>query len=225
MSSEGDLEIIRAEGTRLADVAESAPHAVIEIYRWDLTGLVVHTGRVHRRTTEILSQRRTERISRPPAPETGIIEWFREGVEEMCTAIAETPEDVEVFTFGMGDRASFWLDRMLLETVVHRWDAENAAGEPSIIPTDLARRGIEEFSRMWAGLLAPHEKVTFEAEDSGDAWSLISEGDGSRLVPGKGTANITDTASNLYLWLMGRIGLDAPETVTAAIAGLSRPPN
>jgi uncharacterized protein (TIGR03083 family) len=75
--------------------------------------------------------------------------------------------------------SSFWVRRMVFETVMHRIDAEMALAEPSApIPSALAAEGIDEFLTV----VLPHEtrqwnhQYTSDLSDWGQRWLRVSAG-------------------------------------------------
>jgi uncharacterized protein (TIGR03083 family) len=136
----------------------------------------------------------------------------------------------------------FWIRRMAQETVIHRIDAELAAGRPvSPIPDDLAVDGIDEVLKLFVGygsshwvddfgdlLDTPDERPVSVSTDH-HAWTLTAEAaeDGR---PGR--VNVTDAGVDgealvsgdpvpLLLWLWNR-GDDASVRVSGDAALLQQ---
>lgn len=209
------IAIIRRESARLADVARTEPTAPIPHYAgWAMTDLISHTGSVHRRTIDIVRNLHTDNPGRTNAPAMGpeeLIDWFEAGANEMVDLLESADPSTPVWGFGPSPNVGFWRSRMALETSVHRLDAEEAIGEGQDLEAELAAAGIDEFGIMWlSGLPVPESAsgpyVALEATDSGTRW-VISAEDIFTLSRSDEPAQVTlrDIASDLYLFLIGRI--------------------
>jgi len=212
---------IRADAEALAVAAVSDPGAAIVRYPgWTQLDLLIHTGSVHRRTTEIVRNRSLERLGRvfPPDEEwSTVLPWFRDGAAEMADLLEHTDPRTPVWAFGPDQSVGSWRVRMALETAVHRWDAERAVGDSAPIDARLAERGIDEFGVMWAASI-PTEGVAgslgLRAAGGDHGWTLEVADGTVRLRSGADAAadvTVAGTASNLYLWLLGREPLDVLE--------------
>jgi uncharacterized protein (TIGR03083 family) len=211
------LEHLRSDGDRLLAVAVEAPDAdVTTCPGWDMIDLVGHTGGVHRWVTEVVRTRATQRIRRDPlgdAPDRGVdavAQWFGAGLAELESTLATTGPETEVWNWADGRPApaAFWIRRMAQETVIHRCDAEAAAGLPSVIDAALAADGIDEFLSFVTRDDPPagfDGQLSLVATDVDAGWHLgltpdrivlREAADGGDLVRG--------TASDLYLWLVHR---------------------
>ena len=96
---------------------------------WTLHDLVEHLGGVHRWARQILltGQRVDET---PTAGDRDLAGWFAEGAEALLETLAAADPAAATWSFTADRTAGFWRRRQALETVVHRWDAQQAAGEP-----------------------------------------------------------------------------------------------
>ncbi|HUY54221.1 MAG TPA: maleylpyruvate isomerase family mycothiol-dependent enzyme [Candidatus Nanopelagicaceae bacterium] len=122
---------------------------------WAVRDAVVHLGFVHRVNASRLRRRSRSRDDRdsPTAPDDGQLPaWFAEGVAQLEEAAAGIDPTTPVWNWsGQDQTAGFWFRRMAHETVVHRWDVEAAALDPSSVPPGLAQDGIDEFFEVfWA---------------------------------------------------------------------------
>jgi len=210
------IAVIRAEAARLAQVARSEPHAPIPRYAgWSMTDLIGHTGSVHQRTIHIATTLPTENPGREPAPPLDppeLIDWFEAGANEMADLLADGDPSQAVWGFGPDPTIGFWTTRMALETAVHRIDAEEAVGMDDDLDQHLSALGIDEFGIMWlAGLPVPENAsggyVALEPTDLDVRW-VISAGESFSISRDSDTpaqASFSDIASDLYLFLLGRI--------------------
>lgn len=115
---------------------------------WDLRALVEHLGCVHRWATEIV---RTGRVAAEPTADnvSDLAGWFAEGADGLLTALASTDPEQSTWSFTTDRTAGFWRRRQALETLVHRWDAQRAVGEPAPLDAELAGDGIAEVADLF----------------------------------------------------------------------------
>jgi uncharacterized protein (TIGR03083 family) len=239
MDSAQLLEFLADDGAALADAAEGRLDLpVATCPDWTLAQLVAHLGRVHGWVCATVAAG-GERASRPaaddvPSEPDALLRWYRAGLDRLVTALDVDPETPAwTFSGSAPNNVGWWQRRQALETAVHRWDAQSAAGvSPAPIDAGLAVEGIDELlTEFLPGLLSAHTpdglKGTFHlhATDTPGEWWL--DFDAADQAPkrehAKADTALRGPASGLYLWLMNRqtpeqAGLDAfgrPETVTA----------
>jgi uncharacterized protein (TIGR03083 family) len=135
---DGDA-LLHAAGRNLTATVPSCPG-------WTTLDLLDHLGRVYRFAAR---QARSEEPLPPDdtdlAPEVVPAETA-DALAELLLVLRETDPQAPAWNW---DRdapavAGYWSRRMALETVVHRWDAENATGTPAPIDPALACDGIDE---------------------------------------------------------------------------------
>ena len=117
------------EGALLVEaVRRSGPDApVAACGGWAVRDLAAHVGQVHRWATTIA---RTGQAADEDdwAPEDDVLAgWLEEGLEDLCAALATDP-DRPCWTFAGPTTVRWWQRRQAVETLVHRIDAEQAAG-------------------------------------------------------------------------------------------------
>jgi uncharacterized protein (TIGR03083 family) len=215
------LDHVRADGAALAAAARNAPHArVPSCPDWDMTGLVGHAGSVHHWVTEIVRTKATERIKRQYAPEApkepkAVLAWYDEGLTGLLEVLGRADPEEPVWNWFDSRPAPtrFWHRRMAQETAVHRWDAQAAAGDPQPIDTALAVDGIDEFLGFVAAEL-PRQPIDglqgslhLHATDTDGEWSIVLAPQSleHRREHAKADAAVRGTASDLFLWLVGRL--------------------
>lgn len=226
MESARLLEALATDFARLREVATTADlnAPVPSCPGWTIADLVRHVGEVYLHKVECM------RLGSHPEP------WPPAGIkaEEPVALLdrsyaaltaefaARDPRDAAFTWYGPDQTVGFWLRRMAQETVVHRVDAEIAAGvEITEIPDDVALDGIDEFlvafveygSKTWpdeyGGVLAATDGRSVRLETSGAAWLIrptpeavevrASDVDGAAaVVSGKPPA--------LLLWAWNRTG-------------------
>jgi uncharacterized protein (TIGR03083 family) len=119
--------------------------------------------------------------------------------------------------------AGFWLRRMAQETVIHRIDAELAAGLPSVrVPDDLALDGVDEVLTRFLGYFSPDPAGWYLAEADGTSAIVVSSGGSGWTVRPSQSAEVTVSAGAddspratvsaapdpMLRWLWGRAGND-----------------
>jgi uncharacterized protein (TIGR03083 family) len=182
-----------------------------------MSDLLSHTGSIMGRTTIVCRESRQERPETPRLPDGGnAVDWFEDQLRELVAVLAEAEPDTKVWGFGSTPSVRFWMRRMLIEVGVHRFDAEAAWGDPDSLLDTVAIAGLEEFGEMWLPRLGNVATIRLLATDFGRTWLL---GDGEP------EAQVTGTASDVYLRLMSRPSpVVLPEAWATAVEGLSPPP-
>lgn len=218
MSSTVDL-IDSEAAALLATAAADLTVPLVAYPDWAMLDLLVHTGSVHRRTTRIVAERLSERPDRvyPPSEDPEELpRWFEDGYREMVGVLRSADPAMPVWGFGRAPTVAFWVTRMALETSLHRWDAQRAVGTPHPFSSEIAVDGIDEYGwlhRPPRPAAWPHEGdfLGLHARDAEVHWVLADAGDRFRMRrDGAATlAGASGEASELYLWLMGRIASDA----------------
>lgn len=179
-----------------------------------MADLVTHTASIHARTTAICETLPEERIPAPQIP-TGAdpVAWYEGQLEEMVEALRDADPNTPVWTFTTGGTIAFWVRRMLIETGVHRWDAQQALEDPDDLPEEVSEAGLDEFESMWLPRLPELPTLEVVAIDLGRSWVY---------GPGRGE-RVEDEASRLYLRLMSRPGARLPQVWEKAVDGLGGP--
>jgi uncharacterized protein (TIGR03083 family) len=183
---------------------------------WDVAKLCSHVGTVQRwatmamRTSAEPDRRQLERAQ--PGAE---IDYLEAGLAPLLAALQSRPADDPVWNWsGLQQVAGFWPRRLTHETSVHRWDAEQAIGQTTVIPTDIAIDGIDElFDVFVPARLGGRDGIDiggtihFHATDADGEWTW-STGDGVFTVNrghAKGDCAVRGPASDLLLLLWRRI--------------------
>lgn len=180
-------------------------------------GLLAHTGAILGRSSLICRNLLMER-PQSPRPDEGddIADWFEERLDEVLTVFRECDPTAPVWGFVPDPTVGMWITRMLIEVGVHRWDAEQAFGEPGPIHDEVAEAALEEFGMMWFPRLEGVQPLALTATDLGRHWHY---GDRDPVVTVEGSA------SDLYLRLMSRPSpVQLPEDWAEAVDSLAPPP-
>lgn len=218
MNAERDLATIEYEAWRIIELGRQTPDREVPQYpTWSLTDLVMHVAGVHGRTTTICRDLPQERVPRPRLPDgADPFEWAAVQLSGMLEALADADPAAEVWTFVDDPALGFWVRRMVIETGVHRWDAQGAVGEAEPLLDRVARHGLDEFDQLYLPKLGEVQPVLLHAINLERSW---------RMGEGEPTAVVEDTASNLFLRLMSRPGASLPTDWETAVDALAPPPN
>ena len=213
-----NLESIQSEGRRLVEAVRRDPDATVPQYPgWSLSDLASHTASIHGRSVLICEELPTERISAPRLPEgMTAVDWCEMTLAEMVEAFRAADPTTAVWAFGPSQNIGFWENRMLIETGVHRWDADQAHGDPDPLTSQVAVAGLDEFADMWLPHLGEVQELEAHAVDQDRRW----------IYPGSGSqASVSATASDIYLSMLGRTStVTLPDDWHLAVNSLAPPP-
>ena len=208
---------------------------------WTLRQLVTHVGRAHRWAAEITRTRSEAFIPFREVPDGKLpgeraeqCGWLQAGAALVVDAVREAGSDL-VWTFTGPAPAGFWIRRMAHETLVHRADAQLAAGaEPEpVIEAEVAADAIDEWLMLATGGILGNadERTTplpagaglhIHATDDGlgsrGEWMIRHDARGLTVEPGhgKGDAALTGPAASLLLVLMRRRPVSDPAVTVYA---------
>lgn len=221
------IAAIREHSAGLADAAVGNLDARVDSCPgWSVADLVWHVTEVHWFWATIVA----ERLSAPPGaarrparpPEERLVDAFRQGADRLQRVLASTDGSEPVWTWAPAQQdAAFVLRHQVQEAAVHHWDAATAAHRSVVIDPVVAADAVEEFLTFSvssdadpAEPLRPSLQGAFamKATDAGAAWTLRDGGQPGTVavVPGcdEAVSSFEATASDLLLWLYGRIALD-----------------
>jgi uncharacterized protein (TIGR03083 family) len=220
------LRHVRADGTHLGEAARRGRDASItSCPGWSMDDLVGHVGSVHHWVTGTLRHRAQSGQEamqfRETAPETtSLMDWYDEGVDGLIAQLEVTDPQMSVWNWrdNKPAEARFWFRRMAQETVVHRFDAEEAIGVPGPLAPDLCADGIDEFLSFVTTWLSrepdPALRGTFAlaATDSPLRCTLRLSGDRLETEPDldESTPTLWASTQNLFLWMVHRRSIDDP---------------
>lgn len=204
---------------RLAAVASSAPEAAVPTCPgWTVARVAVHTGRIHRWVAAALAAPAgTEVPPAPrPAPEADLRAWLTEGSALLTDALETAGPDGAVQVPGWERSADWWRRRTCHETAVHAWDVEAAVGTPAPIDATLAVDGVDEVVEVFLptaldldafGEAASLHLHATDDDLEGGEWLVAvgPEGVRSERRHAKGDVAVRGSASDLLLWVWGRV--------------------
>ena len=219
---------LRADGEKMAlAVAQDLDAHVPTCPEWNVAKLTIHTGQHHRWVADAV-RRGGRTPDQPPKPGlrgSDLVEWFRRGWSELADLLDRMDDDEPAWSWSGDNRVGFWRRRTSLETLVHRWDAQNAVGETSALDRHLATDGIDEMLLVMirdddTSYRGSPLTVALTTSDTQRAWTLTLE-EGTpigRTRVEDPSASVTDisvtgSAENLLLFLWGRYDADAVDMV------------
>jgi uncharacterized protein (TIGR03083 family) len=223
---------IRSSAGTLADIVrtENPDLPIPTCPGWSLRQLATHLGRVHRWAAETVRTRAAQRIpfdaapdGQYPAERAAQAAWVTAGADRVIAAVRDAGP-AEVWAFGSMAPATFWARRQAHETMMHRADAELAAGRAVVLDPALAADGIDEWlssvadpryrrQAPGAAVLAAGAVMHLHAADAPGGprdWLVSAGADGITVRDGQGRADVTvaGPAARLLLVLVRRMPPD-----------------
>lgn len=193
---------------------------------WTVADLVAHLTEVQWFWATIAEEKLTappEEARRPTtAPPEDLIESFQRGADRLVNVLRASDGAVAVWTWAPSQHdIAFIIRHQVQEAAVHHWDAAHAAGETLVIEAPVAVDSITEFLTFSVSSDAdPAEparaslngRFALRCSDTEAAWT-ISDGAAAGTTSFEQSLDgavpaITATASDLLLWLYGRVDLD-----------------
>jgi uncharacterized protein (TIGR03083 family) len=238
------LECLAADHGDLRDAAASVELTtpVPNCPGWTVADLVFHVAEVYLHKVTVMRTGQWPAQWPPPdaAVEPELPLLGRAYGELIAEFRARQPTDPTPTWYDPDQTVAFWIRRMAQETVVHRIDAEQAAGLPvTAVPDDLAVDGVDEVLKRFLGydfsalgqLEGGHltdgsgqDTITVRAGQT--AWTVrpspreVVVDDGASQNP---RAAIQAAPDPMLRWLWGRAGDDSVRlTGDAAWAGYLR---
>jgi uncharacterized protein (TIGR03083 family) len=218
------VDAIRREGAALAAAARSAgvDAAVPSCGEWTIAELCAHVGRLHRWSAQIVSERPADptshwkQIARPEGD--ALLDFVASGYGPLADVLGAARPDEACWSWTPDRTVGFWARRQAHELVVHRWDAQNAAGAAQPIERELAVDGIQELFeilpyRPGGPPTGTGETIHLHCTDGDGEWLVGLEPDGVTVVNehAKGDVAARGSASDLLLMMWGRVPVGAVE--------------
>jgi uncharacterized protein (TIGR03083 family) len=154
------LECLAADHGDLRDAAASVELTtpVPNCPGWTMGDLIFHVAEVYlHKVTVMRTGEWPEQWPPPGAPEEPELPLLSRAYGELITEFrTRQPTDATPTWYDPDQTVAFWIRRMAQETVVHRIDAEQAAGLPvTAVPEDLAVDGVDEVLKRFLGYDVP----------------------------------------------------------------------
>jgi uncharacterized protein (TIGR03083 family) len=191
---------------------------------WTVTDLVRHVAEVYLHKTECMRLNARPEDWPPDLSGEETLALFDRAYAALASEFAaRSPESPSWTWYEPEQNAGFWLRRMAQETVIHRVDAELAAGEQvRPVPEDLAVDGIDEVlerflaygSRVWredfGNLLDDLDGRSARVATGDRSWLVQLTKDGVSVSgAGDSAASVSAAPQPLLLWLWRRAGDEA----------------
>ncbi|MFC4114951.1 maleylpyruvate isomerase family mycothiol-dependent enzyme [Nonomuraea zeae] len=212
-----ELDVARLRETGARDLGAAVPSCP----GWTAADLLLHVGEVYLHKVEMM-RKGVWPDPWPPAPDpAGPAAYLDRGAAELRGEFAaRAPQDKSLTWYDPDQTVGFWIRRMAQETVVHRVDAELAAGETiAPIPDDLAVDGIDEllvvhfaysvskWPEEFGELLTSSDGRAVSIETGAERRLVRTRASGVEITrgePGSAAASISGTPQEVFLWLWGR---------------------
>jgi uncharacterized protein (TIGR03083 family) len=204
---------IMSSVVRTADLTSS----VAACPGWDLRQVVEHTGRVQRWATHAIVHggQPPRDTDFTPGPDDNLAVWIVDGATALIDALEAAGPDADTWhPFPLEQKVWVWARRQALETAMHRWDAQTAAGRDATLDPELSSSGIGEYLEMGlprvlsrADIPPPGSSLHVHCTDADGEWLVWSDNGTYRMLPvhDKGDAALRGPAADLWLVLMGRL--------------------
>lgn len=209
--------------------------------QWTVADLLEHVAVVYLHKVAVLRAHAWPDPWPPGFAEEDPAALLDRGYRELTAELASRPAGEPALTFYQPDQTvRFWLRRMAQETLIHRIDAEQAAGGPiTPVPDDLGADGVDEvlkvflvpeaagwpdeFAALPGGHLAGDDGkdaivvTVADASGSGMSWTVrpaprsVAVTDGADITEVRAT--VSGTAGAVLRWMWGRAA-DTELTVT-----------
>jgi uncharacterized protein (TIGR03083 family) len=175
---------------------------------WTLYDLADHLGGGNLWTAAGVTEQRGD-YQAPAAPRdpAALVTWFSATCAVLLDALDADPA-APAWTIAPPPTVGFWQRRRCLETVIHRWDAQNAAGAPAGLDPGLADDGVAEV----VDVMAPRQVRLGRTSAPAHAVLLVATDTQSQRVLGSGepVATARAGAADLLLLLWARLPADDP---------------
>jgi len=199
---------------------------------WTMGDLVSHVAMVYLHKVTSMRTGQVPRSWPPPyLAEEPLLPLLERAYGELMATFSERdPADPTPTWYDPDQTVAFWIRRMAQETVIHRIDAEQAAGLPvTAVPDDLAVDGVDEvlkrflayesvgwpdeFAQLKGGHLASEDgRDTITVTAGQAAWTLRPSPRGVAVEDGAGDhprVAIEAAPDPMLRWSWGRTGDDA----------------
>jgi uncharacterized protein (TIGR03083 family) len=233
LSLHRSLEAISGNSHALAEAARGNLGARVEhCPEWSVADLVRHVTEVHWFWRTIAAgplQAPPDESARPARmPDEELVDELLSGATALVDALGSADQSAGCWTwFPPQQDVAFITRHQIQEAAVHAWDAVHAAGQELDLDVDVAVDSIEEFLTCSLadaedveriGVLLDGELV-LHATDTDQTWTVAQATPRAALTwsasTGEEGSTVSGTASDLLLWLYGRVDLPTgdPEVV------------
>lgn len=222
------IEAIGQEGQLMVEAATQAglDVDVDDCPGWTVRDLVRHVSEIHLWAAAHVALRATKMWVDDVAelsaswPELGVFwpddaelpEHYLRTNANLVRELRGAPVDLDAMTFlPAPSPLAMWARRQAHEVAIHRFDAQRAAGAPTVFDAEFAADGIDELLTAFAPRakrfpVTETRAMLVHATDTEDRWRVTLSPDGIATVRGDGPADVTlqGRASDVYLVLWNR---------------------
>lgn len=215
--------IVAQETARMVEAVQQGPldARVPGCPEWNLAQLADHMGAIQRWATGIVLSGEPGPLATNDGVDPAL--FLAEGAGPLVAALRAADPTAVCWNFTEAPKtAAFWGRRQALEVAAHRWDAQSAVGSPEPIDGELAADAIDEWATLMLARIVRRKKLDLTAfvgdlhlhcTDVSGEWNFEII-DGAVVVTTdhrKSAAAVRGPASDLYLYLMNRVGDDRVE--------------
>jgi uncharacterized protein (TIGR03083 family) len=173
---------------------------------WTLYDLAGHLGGGNLWAAAGVTEQRGD-YEAPAAPRdpAALATWFSGTCAVLLDALDADPA-APAWTIAPPPTVGFWQRRRCLETLIHRWDAQNAAGDLAGLDPGLADDGVAEV----VDVMAPRQVRLGRTSAPAHSVRLVATDTGSQRALGTGepVATARGAAADLLLMLWRRLPAD-----------------
>ena len=203
---------------------------------WSVADLVSHLTEVHWFWSTIAEERPAslpDESQRPPrVADAALVDVFEAGAARLVAVLAAADQSAPCWTWAPQQQDVAFITRhQVQEAAVHHWDVVHAAGGSLAIEPDVAVDAIAEFLVFSVATEADAPARTkpslggafaIRATDVGAAWTVRDAGAPGTVLASAGVDGgvpvIESTASELLLWLYGRVEVDTSRVDADVVA-------
>lgn len=222
MDKRANIDQISEDGSRLLEIAHGHLDTPVPTCgSWRMRDLVGHMGWVHSLVGECVRRRATKPLAREEMPRVpdgdSVTDFASVALDRLLEGLAGVEPETPVWNWSPHQVAGFFFRRMLHETSVHRWDAENAVGGALGVCSDQGRDGVDEFfdfvlpnAQKRKRRELPQGSLHLHRTDGDGEWFITSTSDGevkAERIHAKGDAAIRGSGGALFLAMWNRVPL------------------
>ena len=231
------IEHLRLDGTEFIRIASQADPtlAVASCGDWRLGDLAFHVAEAWHFWAEVVAGGMTDRTQIPdvaklvrPDEHAGVIDLLFDAHVRLCTALHDSDPALQVWTWTGSNQPVAWVARrMVLETMVHLWDAGLTQGYELEFDAAVAADGIDEWLTWFAALERAEGEMKVggtvhlhctddELPDGTGEWFISSMKEPKATFTRehrKGDVAIRGQAHDILMWLWRRIDARSESTL------------
>jgi uncharacterized protein (TIGR03083 family) len=217
------LSAMSADSQALADLAEgNLDRSVPACAEWTVAQLLGHLGAIYSWVWLVVQadgDKPDKGRDSPPSHPGEIVAWFRDQRAEVISALESKEPDTPAWSFVGPRHIGWWRRRQAMETAIHLYDVEAAAGRAGEVDPDLAADGVDEvLTEFLPGYLSRNPVTALQGSlhihctDTDGEWVVDFSAPDLRLrrEHAKADTAVRGPASDLFLWVWNRLPLESP---------------